>query len=127
MNRRTVAVTRVGPPAWADVNGLYSGSNHYPRVVTLPAIVPWERTMNTINTQRPKVPRMNFKAIREALKAHGITFVDITYEVEFRCEVCGMTDFVDGSLRLRLRKSWWRCQACHPEVGDGEPHHPSPA
>ena len=83
--------------------------------------------MNTINTQLlPKVPRLNVKAIREALKAHGVSLVAIDYEVEFRCEGCGAVDFVDGSLQFRLRKMWWRCQSCHPEVGDGEPHHPSP-
>jgi hypothetical protein len=80
--------------------------------------------MNTISspdTTRPKVPRINLKAIREALKAHGVTLLDAEYSLDVRCDACGAYDQVTGSLQFRLRKRWWRCQKCHPEVGDAEP------
>jgi hypothetical protein len=80
--------------------------------------------MNTINppdTTLPKVPRINLKAIRGALKAHGVTLLDAEYSLDVRCDACGTYDQVEGSLQLRLRKWWWRCQKCNPEVGDAEP------
>jgi hypothetical protein len=63
----------------------------------------------------PAVPPMNFKAIREALKAHGVTLVDVQFEVECRCEVCGAEWSEEGSLEDRLAKTWWQCWKCNAE------------
>jgi hypothetical protein len=80
--------------------------------------------MNTINPPDPtlpKVPRINLKAIREALKANGMTLLDAEYTLDVRCDVCGGYDQVTGELQHRLSKRWWRCQKCHPDVGDADP------
>ena len=77
--------------------------------------------MNTIsapNTTLPNVPIINGKAIREALKAHGVTLVDATYEVECKCNICGATWSEESCLQFRLRTTWWHCWKCHPEEGD---------
>ena len=45
--------------------------------------------MNTPNHPFPDVPPENFDAIREALKAHGVTLSEVYYSVEYTCEACG--------------------------------------
>jgi hypothetical protein len=55
----------------------------------------------------PAVPPMNLNAIREALKAHGVTLNDVQIEVDCTCDVCGATWSEEASLENRLRRTWW--------------------
>lgn len=66
-----------------------------------------------MHTTLSKVPRLNLKAIREALKANGITLLDATYTLDVRCDACGAYNSVDASLQFRLHKTWWHCWKCH--------------
>jgi hypothetical protein len=45
--------------------------------------------MNTQEHPLPTVPPIDYKAIRKALKAYGITLKELSCAVECRCDVCG--------------------------------------
>jgi hypothetical protein len=74
--------------------------------------------MNTQEHPLPAVPPMNFNAIREALKAHGVTLNDVQLEVDCTCDVCGAEWSEEASLENRLRRTWWKCWKCNAEGGD---------
>jgi hypothetical protein len=67
----------------------------------------------------PAVPPMNLNAIREALKAHGVTLNDVQIEVDCTCDVCGATWSEEASVENRLRRTWWECWKCHAEDKEG--------
>jgi hypothetical protein len=77
--------------------------------------------MNTLsppNTTLPDVPIINWKAIREALKAHNVSLVDAIYAIECTCDICGTRWSEETCLQCRLPTTWWHCRKCHAEEGD---------
>ena len=72
--------------------------------------------MNTPNHPFPDVPPENFDAIREALKAHGVTLSEVYYSVECTCEACGALWSSEASLDAPLSDGWWQCYVCYPKA-----------
>jgi len=75
-------------------------------------------TINTQNTQLPDAPLVNFKAMRTALKAHGVTLVEFECEIDCRCDVCGAEWTIAASLDCGISRSWWECTRDHEEESD---------
>jgi hypothetical protein len=75
-------------------------------------------TPNTPNTMLPDVPPISYNAIRQALKAHGVTLIELHCEGECRCEICGAQGSLEASLDYPLSKHWWECTKYHAEEDD---------
>jgi len=66
----------------------------------------------------PAVPPINYNAIRKAMKAHGITLVELSCSAECRCDVWGAQWSLEASLEYPLSKHWWECTKYHAEEDD---------
>jgi hypothetical protein len=75
-------------------------------------------TTHTPKTPLPDVPPINYNEIRKALKAHGVTLIDLSIEGECRCEICGAQWSLVASLEYPLAKRWWECTRYHAEEED---------
>jgi hypothetical protein len=75
--------------------------------------------MNTQEHPLPTVPPMNLSAIRDALKANGVTLKDVEIQVDCTCDVCGASWSGSASLEDRLRRNWWECYKCYAEDKEG--------
>jgi len=74
--------------------------------------------MDSTKQPLPTVPPINYNAIRQALKANGVTLIELHCEIDCRCDVCGPQWSLDASLEYPLAKHWWECTRYHAENGD---------
>ena len=77
--------------------------------------------MDTLKPSLPTVPSIDYNAIRKALKAHGVTLVELSCAAECRCDVCGAQWSLEASLEYPLSKHWWECTRYHDEE-DNDAH-----